>query len=88
MLKPIKDFVEAFIEKLDTFKRQDLIAKRQSQSLCKRNEYLVEGEFFAIGDFWENFYFFVQDEAQSLHWNKQYCNTASICILFQRGWTN
>ena len=57
------------LDKLETLRRHDFIAKQQSCYLTERKESLKEGEFLVTGDFSENFFFVVQDEAQSFHWD-------------------
>ena len=63
------EFIESFLDKLETLRRHDFIAKQQSRYLAERKESLKEGEFLVIEDFSENFSFVVQDEAQSFHWD-------------------
>ena len=69
MVKPIEDFLDLFVEKLETLKQHDFIAKQQGRYLNDVKENLLPGEFLVIGDFSENYSFVVQDEAQSFHWN-------------------
>ena len=63
------EFIESLLDKLETLRRHDFIARQQSRYLAERTESLKEGEFLVIGDFSENFSFVVQDEAQSFHWD-------------------
>ena len=63
------EFIESFLDKLETLRRHDFIAKQQSRYLAERKESLKEGEFLVTGDFSENVSFVVQDEAQSFHWD-------------------
>ncbi len=69
MIKPVEDFLDLFVEKLETLTRHDFIAKQQARYLNDVKENLLPGEFLVIGDFSENYSFVVQDEAQSFHWN-------------------
>ena len=83
------EFIEGFLDKLETLRRHDFIAKQQPPYLAERKESLKEGEFLAIGDFSDNFSFVVQDEAQSFHWDNgmvtlhpfvyQYKDEGQIC---------
>ena len=72
--------IESFLDKLETLRRHDFIAKQQSHYLAERKESLKEGEFLVIEDFSENFSFVVQDEAQSFHWGQWYGYSGSFCV--------
>ena len=69
MVKPVEEFLDIFVEKLEALKRHDFIAKQQARYLNDVKENLLPGEFLVIGDFSKNYSFVVQDEAQSFHWN-------------------
>ena len=47
------EFIENFLDKLETLRRHDFNAKQQSRYLAERKESLKEGEFLVIGDFSE-----------------------------------
>ena len=53
------EFIENFLDKLETLRGHDFIAKQQSRYLAERKESLKEGEFLVTGDFSENFSFVV-----------------------------
>jgi len=68
-VKSVEDFLDVFVEKLETLKPHNFIAKQQASYLNSVKENLLPGEFLVIGDFSENYSFVVQDKAQSFHWN-------------------
>ena len=85
IVQSIDEFIENFLDKLETLRRHDFIAKQQSRYLAERKESLKDGKFRVIGDFSENFPCVVQDVAQLLfHWDKRYDLSASFCVLLQR----
>jgi len=54
-VKPVKDFLDVFVEKLETLKPHDSIVKQQASYLNSVKENLLPGEFLVIGDFSENY---------------------------------
>ena len=82
-IKPVEDFLDLFVEKLETLKRHDFITKQQARYLNDVKENLLPGEFLVIGDFSENYSFAVQDKAQSFHWNN---SMATIHPLALQKW--
>ena len=68
-VKSVEDFLDVFIEKLETLKPHDFIVKQEASYLNSVKENLLPEEFFVIGDFSENYSFVVQDKAQSFHLN-------------------
>jgi len=74
-VKPVEDFLNVFLEKLETLKPHDFIAKQQASYLNSVKENLLPGEVLVIGEFSENYSCVVQDETQSFHWNN---NIATI----------
>ena len=49
------EFIKSFLDKLETLRRHDFIAKQQSCYLAERKESLKEREFLVIGDFQRTF---------------------------------
>ena len=67
--KPLGEFLEDLVEKLDNLTSYHFIAKHQSQYLTSLKEELPANEAVLILDFAENYSFVVQDAAQRYHWD-------------------
>ncbi len=89
--KPVDEFVDMFIEKLELLRPHSFIAAQQASfySDCKLG--LAPREILAIADFSENYSFVLQDAAQGFHWNNSqatlhpfvayYKNRSELCHL-------
>jgi len=64
LVKPVEDFLDVFVEKLEELKPHDFIVKQPASYLNSVKENLFPGEFLVIGDFSENYSFVVQDKFQ------------------------
>ena len=67
--KPLDEFLEDLVEKLDNLTSHHFIAKQQSQYLTSLKEELPANEAVLILDFAENYSFIVQDATQGYHWD-------------------
>ena len=67
--KPLDEFIENLVEKLDNLTSHHFIAKHQSRYLTSLKEELPPNEAVLILDFAENYSFIVQDAAQGYHWD-------------------
>ena len=67
--KPAYEFVESFCEQLKLLLAHSFIAKQQSLFQMEDKSYLQPGVFQVMADFFENYSFVLQDEAQGFHWN-------------------
>ena len=50
-VKPVEEFLDVFVEKLEELKPHDFIAKQEASYLNCVKENLLPGEFLVIGDF-------------------------------------
>ena len=60
-VKPVEDFLDAFLERLETLKPHDFIAKQQASYLNSVKENLLPGEVLVIGEFSNYYSCVVQD---------------------------
>ena len=68
-VKLVEHFLDVFVEKLETLKPHDFIAKQEASYLNSVKENLLPGDLLVIGDFSENYSFVVPDKAQLFHLN-------------------
>jgi hypothetical protein len=61
----------------------DFVAKQQISFMNDGKENLKVGEFYVIGDFYENFRFVIQDEAQGYHWASDHATIHPYVIYFK-----
>ena len=67
--KPVDEFVEMFIEKLETLRSHAFIATQQASFYSECKSSLSTGGMLVTLDFSKNYSFILQDAAQGYHWN-------------------
>ena len=77
-----EEYKNTLIPAINTITKHLFLAKCQANFLRAKKESLKANEVIVLGDFAENNQFFVQDEIQSYHWNKEYCMLHPLVVYF------
>lgn len=70
-LLPKDDLLNHLVEEMEKHKAHHFISKIQSYHFKELKGNLEDSDCLVIGDFTENFTFYVQDEIQSFHWTNR-----------------
>ena len=77
-----EEYIDTLISALNAITKQSLLAKCQANFLRAKKESLKANEVIVLGDFTENYKFFVKDEIQSFHWSKEYSTLHPLMVYF------
>ena len=83
VVQPVEEFLDSFIDILQTLKCHDYIAKVQNSFLNQLKTVLRPEEYVVIADFSENYKCIVQDAVQSYHWNSTYATLHPFLCYYQ-----
>ena len=78
-----EEYKDVLIDTIDKLTKHSLLPKCQAQYRNDKNQSLRSEEALVLGDFAENYQFFIQDEIQSYHWSKEYCMLYRIVVYFK-----
>ena len=67
-----EEYKDVLIDAIDKLTKHSYLGKWQAQYLNDKKQSLRSEEALVLGDFTENYQFFIQDEIQSYHWSKEY----------------
>lgn len=77
------EFLDNFLDLLESNKLHHFSAKSQSQNLKDIKESLKFNEAVVLGDFAQNFSFTVQNEVQSFHWNNSQATLHPFVVYYR-----
>ena len=77
---PTDEFIEFAASPLDKLTSHSFIAKSQAQYLKNRKESIHFDTAIILVDFFENYFFVVQDQVQGFHWNKDQCTLHPVVV--------
>jgi len=80
--KTSEEFVEEFVQKVNTLIPHSFIAKQQACFYRECKSTLKLGEMLVVADFSENYSFVLQDAAQSFHWNNSQATIHPFVVYF------
>ena len=78
--QPVKN-----IKTINAITKHSFLAKCQANFLRTKKKLLKANEVIVLGDFAENYQILVQDEIQSYHWSKEYCQPHPLIVHFIDG---
>ena len=75
-----EEYKETLMSAINATTRHSFLTKCQANFLGAKEESLKGNEVIVLGDFVENYQFFVQYKIQSYHWSKEYCTLHSLFV--------
>ena len=77
-----EEYEDTLISAINVITKHLFLAKCQTNFLRAKKESLKVNEVIVLGDFAENYQFFVQDEIQSYHWSEKHCTLHPLVTYF------